>query len=54
LPYEEIVQSSNQVELFINKFFEAASVVLLTYGIKREDVALAEEEVKKEITGNDH
>lgn len=54
LPYGEIIQNSDQVGMFINKFFEAVEPVLVTYGIKAEDVEQAKDEVKKEVVGNDH
>ncbi len=53
LPYEEIIKSPNQLESFVNKFFEAAGTVLVTHGVKTEDIEKAEIEVKKEIIDND-
>jgi hypothetical protein len=54
LPYEEIFQSPDQIKMFIIKFFEAIKSILVTYGIKPDDVEQAKDEVRKEVVGNDH
>ena len=53
LPYNEIIQSANPVEVFIGKFFDAAGMALSSYGVKTEDIEQAKDEVKKEVVGNE-
>lgn len=52
LPYEDIVNSENQVLPYLKYFFDALVVVFDNYGINEERLREIEMSVEKEIIGN--